>query len=221
MSRLHLAPILPTLYIACIHYSTYISFSAHFETGYTSFPEKVIPLKRISRHAHILELFHGPTHSFKDIAIATAAPLLNLVLKRNKKYGVVYVATSGDTGSAVINATKDSSNIDVITLLPGGKRISELQRMLMTTVNSKNVHNFTGDCFCDEFDMLFLDFPSEVRRKYPELVVTSLNSLTWIRVLMQACHVVYAYFQVAKGFEDITFVIPTGGCGHMTSKNFH
>lgn len=187
--------------------------------SHSSFPNDVVPLKRITDTEYVHELFHGPTHSFKDVPLSVAGPLLNQVLKHEKKHGIIYVATSGDTGSAVNNSLKNSSNADVITLFPGGNRISELQRLLMTALPSDNIHNFSGDCFCDDFDACLVKFPGRFAKLYPDVVVTSLNSLTWVRIMMQVCHVVYAYSQVAQNLEEVTIVIPTGGGGHTTSKS--
>ncbi|XP_057301901.1 threonine synthase-like 2 [Hydractinia symbiolongicarpus] len=187
------------------------------DTAYHNFPEDTVPLTKLYEDTYILELFHGPTHSFKDIPLAIIGPILNHVMKKRNSKCLVYVCTSGDTGSAVIEVTKDLPLVDTLVFYPGGDRITDLQRLLMTTVSSENIHVFSGDFFCDEFDKFFSSFAPPIKEKYPELVVTSLNSLVWVRIMAQMIHLIYAYFRVAKNFGNVNFFVPTGGMGHITS----
>jgi len=190
---------------------------ALMKTAYKTFPTDVVPLKKVKENEYILELFHGPTHTFKDLALALAGPILNYAVTKEKRKCFVYVCTSGDTGSAVIEVTKDKSDIDTLVLMPGGDRISDMQRLQMTTVSSKNIHCMSGHCFCDDLDAFYYSFIGVLKEKYPKLVITSLNSLLWLRIMMQTVHLIYGYFQVSKDFQLVDFVIPTGGAGHLTS----
>lgn len=128
------------------------------------------------------------------------------------------MCTSGDTGSSVIHSVKGLERIDAIVMYPGGDRINKLQRLLMTTVMDDNVHIYAGDCFCDPLDIFFQSFSFDVMEKFPDIVVTTLNSVVFIRVLAQTVHLMFSYFQVTKNLQSVKLVIPTGGCGHITSE---
>ena len=194
-------------------------FEDLLDQAYHSFPKEVAPMKQISEKAFILELFHGPTMSFKDLPLAIAGKVLNYALKKQNKHGLVLVATSGDTGSAVIETTKNVSNMDTIVMFPDGNRITLLQRLLMSTKDYDNIHNLAAESHCDPFDGLIYELSKELPKIYPDLVVTSLNSLLWMRIMQQVVHVVYGYFKIAKYPELLNVVIPTGGGGHLTGKS--
>ena len=184
--------------------------------AFKDFPEDIVPIKQIYDKAYILELFHGPSCTFKDISLSVVGLLVNLVLEKHKKRGLAYVATSGDTGSAIIHVTKNLSSVNTLVFFPDGDRITQFQRLMMTTVSSKNIHNFAGNCFCDNFDIFHQTFAVKVKEIYPELVVTSFNSVSWMRVLLQIAHLMYAYFKISKNLDTVEIVIPTGGAGHLT-----
>ena len=157
--------------------------------------------------------------SFKDLPLAIAGKVLNYALKKQNKHGLVLVATSGDTGSAVIETTKNVSNMDTIVMFPNGNRITLLQRLLMSTKDYDNIHNLAAESHCDPFDGLIYELSKELPKIYPDLVVTSLNSLLWMRIMQQVVHVVYGYFKIANYPELLNVVIPTGGGGHLTGKS--
>ena len=191
------------------------------ENAVSNFPEKVTPLKELFTGAYILELFHGPTHAFKDISLSLVGPLLNYSLEKSGKLGIVYVCTSGDTGSAAIHVMKNQSKLHTMVLFPDGKRISKLQRQLIASVNHPKIHTFCADFSCDDFDLFNQkEFIPKLKENYPDIVVTSLNSLLWARILAQMCHIVYAYSNTSVQLQPLRFVIPTGGAGHLTSKCF-
>ncbi|XP_012561190.1 threonine synthase-like 2 isoform X1 [Hydra vulgaris] len=195
-----------------------VELKAIIEKAVSVFPENVAPLKELYPGAYILELFHGPTHSFKDLSLSLVGPLLNHSLEKSGKRGIVYVCTSGDTGSAAIHVMKNQPNLHTIVMFPGGNRISKLQRQLITSVNHKNIHTFSADCSCDDFDFFNQkEFVPNLKKRYPNIVVTSLNSLLWSRILAQMCHIVYAYCNTSFNLQPLRIVIPTGGAGHLTS----
>ena len=163
-------------------------------------------------------MFHGPTFSFKDLPLAVVGPIISYALEKNEKRGFVYICTSRDTGSAVINVTKKLANVNTFVMFPDGDRITELQRLLMTTISSENIHNFAGNCCCDNFDIFWQEFAGKIKEAYPQLIVTSLNSSLWLRIMLQVAHLMYAYFQVSNGLEYVDIVIPTGGAGHLSGK---
>ena len=110
-------------------------------SSYSSFSNKeVTPIKKLDDSNFLLELYHGPTLAFKDIALQFLGNLFDLFLEGTKKKLTIIGATSGDTGSAAIEAVKNNKNVDIFILHPF-KRVSEFQRRQMTTVLSKNVHN--------------------------------------------------------------------------------
>lgn len=154
------------------------------------------------------------------MVISTA--LLNYALKKQNKHGIVYACTSGDTGSAINNAAKGLPNIDTIILFPSGDRITEAQRLLITTAtdnnNVNNIHNYAADCYCDPQDVFLKSFSKDLKALFPQLVITSLNSIIFIRILAQTIHLMYCYYQIRGTDTRVKFVIPTGGCGHVTSE---
>jgi len=167
----------------------------------------------------VMELFHGPTLSFKDVAMGFLVNLLNLLLKRKNQRLNLLVVTSGDTGPAAAHAAAGKSHLDCWVLFPTGM-ISEQQQRQMTTLEATNVHAIGVDrCRggCDDLDRvvagLFAD--ADFRR---QVELSSVNSINWGRVLMQIVHYFYAYFQVARKIgEPIAFAVPTGAVGNLFS----
>ena len=126
----------------------------HFDT-----PE-IAPLKQIGDNEWLMELFHGPTLAFKDMALQVLGPLFDHVLKTKKEWATIIGATSGDTGSAAIEACRDRDAIEIFMLHPKG-RVTEVQRRQMTTVASSNVHNIAIEgTFDDCQDLVGLPWAS-------------------------------------------------------------
>ena len=116
-------------------------FRADIDAAYATFSHKdVVPLVELGADRFLLELFHGPTFAFKDVAMQLLGRLFARALKKQKRRATVIVATSGDTGSAAIAALRGLPGVDVVVLHPHG-RVSEVQRRQMTTVLDSNVHN--------------------------------------------------------------------------------
>ena len=162
---------------------------------------------------NLLELFHGPTLAFKDIAMQVIGNMYESILEKNKLKINVVVATSGDTGAAAIGAIKDRKNMKIFVLHPENK-ISEVQRKFMTTVNSSNVFNIAlGGNFddCQKFvKSMFADknFKNSIN-------MSGVNSINWARIIFQIVYYYFSYFKIAKPNEKINFSVPTGNFGDI------
>ena len=182
------------------------------ESSYKSFRTKnVVIIKKIGQ-LNLLELFHGPTLAFKDIAMQVIGNMYEKILKKNDLQINIVVATSGDTGAAAISAIKDRSNMKIFVLHPKDK-ISEVQRKFMTTVDSKNVFNIALQGNFDECQkfvkLMFADknFSSSIK-------MSGVNSINWSRIAIQVVYYLFSYFKVAKE-KKINFVVPTGNFGDI------
>tara|TARA_B100001029_G_scaffold173703_1_gene172895 strand:+ start:3319 stop:4704 length:1386 start_codon:yes stop_codon:yes gene_type:complete len=175
-----------------------------------------INIKPINRSIKILELFHGPTAAFKDFGLQLAAAFFNKSLTKQNKTAIVFGATSGDTGSAAIDACKRFDSIKSFILIPDGN-MSEIQRKQMTTVNQSNVFPILADgTFDDCQDIVKQGFQerSFLRNNQNLLAV---NSINWVRIMGQICYYFYASLKINKLSEPINFSIPTGNFGNVFS----
>ncbi len=160
----------------------------------------------------ILELFHGPTLAFKDIAMQFIGSLYDYCLKKTKKNINIVVATSGDTGAAAIDAIKGKLNLNIFVLHPNN-RISSVQRKLMTTVEHGNVFNLAIDGNFDDCQNIVkkmfsdLDFSKSIN-------MSGVNSINWARIIAQAVYYFYAYFKIDSD-RPISFSVPTGNFGDV------
>ncbi|WP_420566652.1 threonine synthase [Thalassovita sp.] len=171
------------------------------------------PMVQLDSNHFLLELFHGPTLAFKDFAMQLIGQLFQAALKRNGSRVTIVGATSGDTGSAAIEAFKGLDAVDVFILFPNG-RVSEVQRRQMTTPAEPNVHALAveghfDDCQARVKDM-FNDFDFRDGVK-----LAGVNSINWARVLAQVVY--YFYSAVALGAPDrkVSFTVPTGNFGDI------
>ena len=172
----------------------------------------VVSLKKID-NINLLELFHGPTLAFKDIAMQVIGNMYQKILKRNKTKINIIVATSGDTGAAAINAIKDRENLKIFVLHPDNK-ISDIQRKFMTTVNSRNVFNIALDGNFDDCQQLVKSmFADEIFRK--SINMSGVNSINWSRIVMQIVYYFFSYFKISQNNEKINFSVPTGNFGDI------
>jgi len=173
----------------------------------------VAPLKQMRGDRWILELFHGPTLSFKDYALQVVGRLFDHVLKARGQRVTIVGATSGDTGSAAIEACRDRDAIDIFILHPKG-RVSDVQRRQMTTVRSANVHNIAVEgTFDDCQDLVKAMFNDAAFRDRFNL--SAVNSINWARIMVQIAY--YFAGAVALGAPDrpVTFAVPTGNFGNV------
>ncbi len=172
--------------------------------------EDVCPVLQLDECLWVQELWHGPTLSFKDVALQLVGRLMDVELERRGERRTIVVATSGDTGSAAIAACVGRANLDIVVLHPAG-RVSDVQRRQMTTVDEPNVHNLAVEgTFDDCQDLVKAMFADE--RFRTELQLGAMNSINWGRVLAQIPY--YVTGQVAVG-HACTFAVPTGNFGNV------
>lgn len=182
----------------------------HVEAAYAFFDHAdVVPLVDLGDGVWVMELFHGPTLAFKDLALQLVGRLMDDELRRRGDRRTIVVATSGDTGSAAIEACVGRDRLDIVVLHPAG-RVSDVQRRQMTTVDAPNVHNVavegTFDACQDVVKALFADaaFRDEVH-------LGAMNSINWGRVLAQIPY----YARAAQLLGACDVVVPTGNFGNI------
>jgi len=180
-------------------------------SGFENSPEPV--LKDLNDTTVVMELFHGPTKSFKDYALQPLGAIADKRLSEFGERGLVLVATSGDTGSAAIQAVKESENIDIVVLHPADK-ISDYQRQQMTSVIKDNVLNIAVNGSYDDCQRI----AKEILSDNPfERRIISLNSINWLRVMGQVSY----YVWLTKQFTSpINVAIPSGNFGNAYSAWF-
>ena len=179
------------------------------DKAYSNFNSKnIVEIKKID-NINLLELYHGPTLAFKDIAMQVIG-LMYEALDLNKKKINIIVATSGDTGSAAISALKDKKNINLFVLYPHEK-ISNIQRKIMTTCNSSNIFNVAVKGNFDDCQKIVKQmFNDEQFRE--KINMSGVNSINWARIICQIVYYFYAYFQMSS---KINFSVPTGNFGDV------
>ena len=179
--------------------------------GFENSPEPI--LKELNESTVVMELFHGPTKSFKDYALQPLGAIANRRLDELGERGLVIVATSGDTGSAAIQAVKSSKNIDIVVLHPANK-VSEYQRKQMTSVIQDNVLNIAVEGSYDDCQRIVKNLLSE--NPFGRRII-SLNSINWLRVMGQVSY----YVWLTKQFTaPINVAIPSGNFGNAYSAWF-
>ncbi len=190
------------------------------QTAYAPFEKKeIIPLYKMKsrKDTYIMELFHGPTISFKDVGLAFLVNLVNFFLERKKEHLTLVVATTGDTGPATAYFAAGKSNLDAWVLYPKGL-ITEEQERQMTTLQQANVHP-VGVSNCpdggDDLDAVISKLYANKPFK-EKLKLSSVNSINWGRVMMQTVHYFYGYLQVVDTVgEQVNMSVPSGGFGNL------
>ncbi|PIE11754.1 MAG: threonine synthase [Rhodobacterales bacterium] len=182
--------------------------------AYASFDHPArAPLVQIGAHDFLLELFHGPTLAFKDFAMQLIGQLFQIALERSGKRITIVGATSGDTGSAAIEAFRGLDNVDVFILFPHG-RVSEVQRRQMTTPSESNVHALA---LAGDFD----DCQAAVKAMFADhdfrdgVGLAAVNSINWGRVLAQVVYYFTAATALGAPHRKISFTVPTGNFGDI------
>jgi threonine synthase len=173
----------------------------------------VAPLVQLEHRVFALELFHGPTLAFKDFALQLIGRLFDHVLAARGERVTIVGATSGDTGSAAIEACRDRARLAIVILHPHG-RVSEVQRRQMTTVTAPNVGNIAVEgSFDDCQDLVKAMFADAPFRR--EMRLSAVNSINWARVAAQIAY--YAWAALALGAPDraVAFAVPTGNFGNV------
>jgi threonine synthase len=183
--------------------------------SYQTFRAKeVTPVVKVG-DVYILELFHGPTLAFKDIALQFLGNLLEYLLEKKGLKVNILGATSGDTGSAAIYGVKGKKNISLFMLHPH-KRVSFIQELMMTTVLEENIHNLAIQGTFDDCQAIvksiFMDL--SFKKKFR---LTTVNSINWARLLPQIIYYFYAYFRVSEleKKKSLRFSVPTGNFGDI------
>jgi len=180
-------------------------------TAYSTFRDPaVVPLVQIAPEHYLLELFHGPTLAFKDVALQLIGQLFDYVLTQRNQRVMIVGATSGDTGSAAIDGVKGCKNVDIVILYPIG-RVSDVQRRQMTTITSPNVHTVAVDgTFDDCQDLVKAMFNDAPFREANSL--SAVNSINWARVMAQT---VYYFTALETLGRSASFSVPTGNFGNV------
>lgn len=185
------------------------------DKSYSSFRDKEItPVKTVG-DLHILELFHGPTFAFKDLALQFLGNLFEYVLEKEGGKMNIVAATSGDTGSAAIYGVRGRKNVSIFVLHPDG-RVSPVQALQMTSVMDDNVHNLAVAGTFDDCQGIVKALFSDLafRDKYS---LGAVNSINWARVMAQIVYYFYAAFRTMEktGAEKVSFTVPTGNFGDV------
>jgi len=161
----------------------------------------------------VLELFHGPTLAFKDVAMQLLGNFYEHYLNNeNQKINIV-VATSGDTGAAAIDAIKGKKNINIFVLHPHN-RVSSVQRKLMTTGKEQNVFNIAINGNFDDCQNLVKSMFAD-KSFSNEIKMSGVNSINWARIIAQSVYYFYSYFLAKKKDEPVNFSVPTGNFGDV------
>lgn len=173
----------------------------------------VAPLVQIGPNAWVLELFHGPTLAFKDYALQLLGRLFDHVLEQRGERVTIVGATSGDTGSAAIEACRHCKNIDIFILHPEG-RTSEVQRRQMTTIDAPNVYNIAvKGTFDDCQNMVKAMFNDKKFRG--DMNLSAVNSINWARIMAQIVYYFTAAISLGSPARQVSFAVPTGNFGNI------
>jgi threonine synthase len=167
----------------------------------------------LGRDEWLLELFHGPTLAFKDYALQLIGRLFDHVLGRRGERITIVGATSGDTGSAAIEACRDRAAMDIFILHPKD-RVSEVQRRQMTTVLSPNVHNIAIEGTFDDCQDLVKGLFADAAFR-DEVGLSAVNSINWARVMAQIVYYFWAALRQGAPDRAVAFAVPTGNFGNV------
>jgi threonine synthase len=173
----------------------------------------VVPLTQLNVNTFALELFHGPTLAFKDLAMQLLARLMDHVLASRGERRTIVVATSGDTGGAAVEAFRDRGQVDLVVLFPKG-RISDVQRRMMTTAAAANIHTLAIEGTFDDCQAIVkglfnhADFRERVR-------LSAVNSINWARIAAQTVYYFTAAVSLGAPYRKIAFTVPTGNFGDV------
>lgn len=173
----------------------------------------VVPLRQMSPHQFVLELFHGPTLAFKDVAMQLISRLMDHVLAKRGQRTTIVVATSGDTGGAAVEAFAGLENVDLIVLFPHG-RISEVQRRMMTSTGAANVHALAVEGTFDDCQAIVKGMFNNHRFR-DATSLSGVNSINWARIVAQVVYYFTSAVAVGAPARAVDFVVPTGNFGDI------
>src|SRR5215475_5182357 len=173
----------------------------------------VVPLDQIGPNQFLLELFHGPTLAFKDVAMQLISRLMDHVLAKRGQRTTIVVATSGDTGGAAVDAFSGLDNVDLVVLFPNG-RISEVQRRMMTTTGASNVHALAIEGTFDDCQAIVKALFNH--HKFRDAVsLSGVNSINWARIVAQVVYYFTSAVALGAPARQVDFTVPTGNFGDI------
>src|SRR5262245_7365130 len=173
----------------------------------------VVPLDQIGPHQFLLELFHGPTLAFKDVAMQLISRMMDHVLEKRGERTTIVVATSGDTGGAAVDAFANLENVDLVVLFPHG-RISEVQRRMMTTTGAANIHALAIEGTFDDCQAIVKSlFNHHAFRD--AVALSGVNSINWARIVAQVVYYVTSAVALGAPARPVDFTVPTGNFGDI------
>lgn len=195
----------------CIPEDDFANIVAEAYAGFDH--DAVVPMRQLDHNTWMMELFRGPTLAFKDVALQLLGRLFDYILTKRGERVTIVCATSGDTGSAAIEACRDRDSIDIFVLHPH-ERTSDVQRRQMTTVDSMNVKNIAvKGTFDDCQDIVKAMFNDPQFRD--EVNLSAVNSINWARVMAQIVYYVYAGVALGAPDRPVSFAVPTGNFGNI------
>ena len=190
------------------------NLSAMIADAYRTFRHPAVtPLAQLSDNLFLLELFHGPTLAFKDVAMQLLGRLMNHALKARGKRATVVGATSGDTGAAAIEAFRGLDQVDVFILYPHG-RVSDVQRRQMTTVADSNSHAIALEGTFDDAQAILKGLFRDARFR-DDVGLTGVNSINWARVVAQIVYYFTSAVALGAPHRPVSFTVPTGNFGDI------
>ena len=187
------------------------TYANHPDRGFLH--QAVTPLVQLDHRFWLMELFHGPTIAFKDYALQLLGRLFDHVLAKRGERITIVGATSGDTGSAAIEACRDRDNLDIFILYPEG-RVSDVQRRQMTTVASENVHTIAVKGSFDDCQALVKAMFNDASFR-DAAGLSAVNSINWARIMAQTVYYVSAGLALGAPDRRVAFSVPTGNFGNV------
>ena len=181
---------------------------------YSTFDNREIaPIVKLKENIYLMELFHGPTLAFKDYAMMYLSELFDEVLKEKKKKVVILGATSGDTGSAALEAFKLKKNIDIFIFFPHN-RVSNVQKKQMTTIYGPGTESIALKSDFDGCQNLVKSMFNDIEFR-DEISLSAINSINWARLIPQIVYYFYGAFKVGAPEKEVIFSVPTGNFGNI------
>src|SRR5882724_12512689 len=172
----------------------------------------VVPLTQYGPNDFVLELFHGPTLAFKDLAMQLLGRLMDHVLAARRERTTIVVATSGDTGGAAVEAFRGRARVDVFVLFPQG-RVSDVQRRMMTTAEEDNVHALAIEGTFDDCQAIVKGMFNH-HAFCDQARLSGVNSINWARIIAQAVYYFTAAVTLGSPLRKVAFTVPTGNFGN-------
>ena len=189
-------------------------FKVIIKSAYAGFSHSAkCPIVQLAENHFLLELFHGPTLAFKDVAMQLIGQMFQVSLKRRGERVTIVGATSGDTGSAAMDAFKGLDSVDLFIMYPHG-RVSEVQRRQMTTPTEANVHALAVDGDFDTCQALLKDMFNDFGFR-DEVKLAGVNSINWARVLAQVVYYFTSAVSIGAPKRKVSFTVPTGNFGDI------